>query len=83
MAKYTPKERILVSFEPQGKGHQSITSWNIESNLYYTDDFFATRTLSVPSGSRFMLTESFLFVAKVTSTLTQEVSLLVSGTELG
>ncbi|CAD8152892.1 unnamed protein product [Paramecium pentaurelia] len=26
MAKYTPKERILASFEPQGKGHQSISN---------------------------------------------------------
>ncbi|CAK75654.1 unnamed protein product (macronuclear) [Paramecium tetraurelia] len=83
MAKYTPKERILASFEPQGKGHQSISSWNMDYNLYYSDDFFQTRTLSVPAGSRFMLTESFLFVAKVTSQATQEVSLYVSGTELG
>ncbi|CAD8155036.1 unnamed protein product [Paramecium octaurelia] len=83
MAKYTPKERILASFEPQGKGHQSISSWNMDYNLYYSDDFFQTRTLSVPAGSKFMLTESFLFVAKVTSQATQEVSLYVSGTELG
>ncbi|CAD8063565.1 unnamed protein product [Paramecium sonneborni] len=83
MAKYTPKERILASFDPQGRGHQSISSWNMDSNLYYSDDFFQTRTLSVPAGSRFLLTESFLFVAKVTSQYTQEVSLYVSGTELG
>ncbi|CAK66018.1 unnamed protein product (macronuclear) [Paramecium tetraurelia] len=83
MAKYTPKERILASFDPQGRGHQSISSWNMDANLYYSDDFFQTRTLSVPAGSRFLLTESFLFVAKVTSQYTQEVSLYVSGTELG
>lgn len=45
MAKYVPKERILASFEPNAKGHQSLSSWNTEANLYYSDDFFSTRTL--------------------------------------
>lgn len=61
-----------------GSGHQSLTTWNNEANLYYSDDFFETRVMSVASGPRFLLTDNFLFVAQITNPSTQEVSLFVS-----
>lgn len=63
MTKNVPEERILVSFDPVGKGHQTMATWSTQSNLYYSDDFFKTRILSVPNGARFLLSETYLFVA--------------------
>ena len=74
----TPENRIFVSFEASGKGNQALSSWNTDTSLYYSDNFFETRELLVNAGARFMITPSYMFVAKVTNAVSKEISLLIS-----
>ena len=43
--KGVPKERILLTYEPRGTGHQQDLGWNYKVDLVYSDDFFKTTIL--------------------------------------
>ena len=52
-----PKERILVTFEPEGQGHQRNKGWSKDISLYMSDVFFnGSSTLLVERGNKFLLT---------------------------
>jgi len=76
--KGVPKERILLTYEPRGTGHQQDLGWNYKVDLVYSDDFFKTTILLVSKGNKFLLTNHYLFVATVSDQETQEVFLLGS-----
>jgi len=71
-----PKERILVTYEPRGKGDQKHKGWNYKIDFVYSDDFFKTKKIGALKGNKFMLTKSYLFVAQVVDQESQEVTLL-------
>jgi len=71
-----PKERILVTYEPRGRGDQKHNGWNYKIDFVYSDDFFKTKKIVTQKGNKFMLTKNYLFVAQVVDQETQEVSLL-------
>lgn len=73
-----PKERILISHDPRGKGNQNHAGWSYKIDLIYTDDFLKTRKTAVHKGNKFLLTNDYLFVAQVVDQELQEVNLLVS-----
>lgn len=73
-----PSERILLSYEPFGKGHQKFNGWNYKIDFAYSDDFFKTKTAVVHKGNKFLLTEHYLYVAQVVDVEEQEVLLQVS-----
>ncbi len=73
-----PKERILLTYEPRGKGHQQNKGWNYKIDFVYSDDFFETRKIGAHKGNKFLLTKNYLFVAQVLDQEDQEVMLLVT-----
>lgn len=73
-----PKERILITYEPRGKGHQKTSGWNYKVDFAYSDDFFHTRKVPAHKGNKFMLTKDYLYVAQVVDQENQEVVLLTS-----
>lgn len=73
-----PKERILITYEPKGKGDQKQGAWNYKVDLIYTDDFLKTKKTALHKGNKFLLTEDYLFVAQVADQELQEVNLYVS-----
>jgi hypothetical protein len=73
-----PKERIIVTTEQFGKGHQKTQGWSYKVDLYYSDDFFKTVRIGVHKGNRFFLTKNYLYVAQVIDVETQDVNLLVA-----
>merc|ERR1712032_1062269 len=73
-----PKERILVTYEPRGRGDQKHKGWNYKIDFIYSDDFFKTKRIVSQKGNKFMLTKDYLFVAQVMDQEVQEVSLLIS-----
>lgn len=73
-----PKERIFLAHEPSGKGHQKISGWSEKVHLSFSDNFFKTRKMLVMYGNKFLVTDNFIFVAKVISEETQDVSLMVA-----
>ena len=74
--KGVPKERILMTYEPRGKGDQTQTGWNYKVDFVYSDDFFKTTKVLASKGNKFLLTNHYLFVAQVVDQDTQEVLLL-------
>ena len=77
-----PKERILVSYEPRGRGDQKHHGWNYKIDFVYSDDFFKTKKIASQKGNKFMLTKDYLFVAQVIDQEVQEVTLLASNSSL-
>ncbi|CAD8059049.1 unnamed protein product [Paramecium primaurelia] len=73
-----PEQRILITYEPNGKGHQQLSGWNMKTHLFYSDDFMKTKTMLVNQGNKFQLTPNHIFVAQVMNSSNQEVKLLVS-----
>lgn len=73
-----PKERILVTIEIRGKGHQRQDGWNYKIDMFYSDDFFKTKRIGVHKGNRFLLANDYLYVAQVVDEDSQEVNLLVA-----
>ena len=73
-----PKERILLSYEPRGKGHQKSIGWNYKVDFIYSDDFFKSKRVGAHKGNKFLLTKNYLFVAQVVDQEDQEVMLLVT-----
>ncbi len=71
-----PKERVLLSYEPRGKGHQKSLGWNYKVDFIYSDDFFKTRRVGAHKGNKFLLTKNYLFVAQLVDQEDQEVMLL-------
>ena len=48
-----PKERIIVTYQPKGRGHQKDTGkWNYKIDLVYSDDFFKTKIVGNRKGNR-------------------------------
>jgi len=76
-----PKERILASYYPRGKGDQEHVGWNYKIDLVYSDDFFHSKKVAAHKGNKFLLTDSFLFVAQVADQELQEVLLLVANSD--
>lgn len=76
-----PKERILVTYEPRGRGDQKHIGWNYKIDMVFSDDFFKTKRFAVHKGNKFLLTDSYLFVAQVIDQEDQEVILLVSSSK--
>lgn len=77
-----PKERIIASYDPRGRGDQKQVGWNYKIDLVYSDDFFKTKKIAAHKGNKFLLTEHYLFVAQVADQELQEVMLLVSDSSL-
>lgn len=73
-----PKERVLITYEPRGKGHQKNTGWNYKVDFAYSDDFFINRKVPAHKGNKFMLTKDYLYVAQVVDQEHQEVVLLAA-----
>lgn len=73
-----PKERILVTYEPRGKGDQYHSGWNYKIDFMYSDDFFKTKKVGAHKGNKFMITKNYLYVAQVVDQESQEVVLLGS-----
>lgn len=73
-----PKERILLSYEPRGKGDQKHVGWSYKVDLIYSDDFFKTKRIAAQKGNKFLLTHNYLFVAQVVDQESQEVTLLAT-----
>jgi hypothetical protein len=53
MAALVPETRILVTYEPNGKGHQRVSGWSLQTHFFYTDDFFNSTTM-VYSANKYM-----------------------------
>jgi hypothetical protein len=76
-----PKERILLTHEPRGKGDQKHAGWNYKVDFVYSDDFFKTQKVAASKGNKFMLTKNYLFVAQVVDQSAQEVMLLTANSQ--
>jgi len=74
---FVPKERIILSHEPKGKGNQKLSGWSEKIQVSMSDDFFATSKLVVPKGNKFLVTKTFFFVVQVSDESEQDVTLLV------
>lgn len=75
-----PKERILITKKVDIKLENNHTHINndledINTSLYYSDDYFDTNTELVSGGNMFFINEKFIFVAKKT---TKGIELLIS-----
>ena len=73
-----PKERILLTYEPRGRGNQKFESWNYKIDFIYSDDFLKTSKALVYKGNKFLLTKNYLFVEQTLDQDTKESKLLVS-----
>jgi hypothetical protein len=73
-----PKERILVTLQMKGKGHQNEVGWNYKIDFIYSDDFFKTKRIGAHKGNKFLLTKNHIFVAQVADQESQDVTLLVA-----
>lgn len=71
-----PKERIIITYDPKGKGNQTNAGWNYKIDMIYSDDFFKTKKIAVQKGNKFLITKDFFFVAQVVDQEQQEVMLL-------
>lgn len=61
-------ERIFITHDPTATGHQNQDrkTWSPSVNLYYSDDFFATKKLALNNGNSIIKTEHYMFIAKAT-----------------
>jgi len=75
-----PKARILLTYEPRGKGDQTNKGWNYKIDFVYSDDFFRTKKIAAAKGNKFIISQNYIFVAQVVDQQNQEVMLLSAGT---
>jgi hypothetical protein len=63
-----PKERIFITHDPTASGHQNALkkTWSPTVNLYYSDDFFKTKKLTLNNGNSIIKTDHYMFIAKAT-----------------
>ena len=73
-----PKERILMSYEPNGRGNQKTSGWNYKIDFVYSDNYFNTKKIGAQKGNKFLLTKDYLFLAQVVDQDSQEVMLLTA-----
>jgi hypothetical protein len=73
-----PKERILITLEPRGKGDQAHNGWSYKVDFIYSDDFFRTKRIGAHKGNKFLLTKNYIYVAQVVDQEDQEVALIVA-----
>lgn len=73
-----PKERIIMSYEPRGRGNQNLSGWNYKIDFVVSDNFLKSSKVLVYKGNKFLLTKHYLFVAQVLDQETQETKLLVA-----
>ena len=73
-----PKERILLTYQPRGRGDQIIGGLNYKIDFVMSDDFLKSIKVLVFKGNKFLLCKHYLFVAQVHDQETQETKLLVS-----
>jgi hypothetical protein len=57
--KKLPKERVFITHDPTATGHQNKDrkTWSPSVNLYYSDDFFASKKLALNNGNSIIKTE--------------------------
>jgi len=60
-----PDERIIIAYEPNGKGNQISFGWNNKISIAQSDDFFKTSKILVERGNKFLISDVYIFVAKV------------------
>lgn len=77
-----PKQRIIATYDPKGKGHQKEIGWNYKFDLIYSDDFFVTKKIGLQKGNKFLITKDYMYVAQVVDQDAQEVMLLSSNPKL-
>ena len=61
-----PDQRILVTRDADGKGHQKNSkksTWSTKIDLFVSDDLFQTSTLLLEAGNTIVKTQQFMFVA--------------------
>ena len=73
-----PKRRIILAYEPNGRGNQVSFGWNRNVHVVMSDDFFTTNKTLVEQGNKFLISEFYIFVARVQDQTSQDVQLMVS-----
>lgn len=73
-----PQERIIVSHITKKEGHQSSDKWIEEAEIAYSDDYFKNKTVLVPGGNKFLISEHFLFAIEVRDAAKEEIRFLVA-----
>ena len=61
-----PDERIFVTRDAEGKGHQSESkkqTWSTKIDLFVSDNLFKTSSLLLESGNTIVKTSQYMFVA--------------------
>ena len=66
--KKLPKERVFVTHDPTATGHQNQNrrTWSPTVNLYFSDDFFESKTMALTNGNSLIKTENYMFCARAT-----------------
>jgi len=78
-ADHLPKHAILASQFKTKTGDQRFGFWDRDIDFIVSNDFWASSpTILVERGNRFLFTAKFLFVAKVHSSLDNQVTLQMS-----
>ena len=57
-----PKERILLTYDPKGRGQQITKGWNYKVDFVYSDNFLNSVKIGIRKGNKFLLTNNFIFV---------------------
>lgn len=73
-----PNERVYVTYIPNASGHQYLKGWSNKVDFVRSDDYFASKTVLVPRGNKFIVSSRYVLVAQVTEEDSTEVQLLVS-----
>ena len=77
-----PETRIIIAHMTNRKGHQVEGKWVEEAEIAMSDDFFKTKTVLVPGGNKFMISEHFIYAVKVINEKTEEIQLLASNAKV-
>ena len=72
-----PKERILLTYLPGGRGNQKKTkNYSYKYDFVYSDNFFKSKFVGVRKGSKFFIKNDILYVAQVEDQESQIINLL-------
>ena len=72
-----PKERILLTYLPGGRGSQKKTvAYSYKYDFVYSDNFFRTKIVGVRKSSKFFIKNDVLYVAQVEDQELQIITLL-------
>jgi hypothetical protein len=74
----TPAHAIVATIMKTRVGSQRFGSWDSEIDFVRSDDFFQTESVLVVGGNRFLMTETYIFVAQVLRSRPNEVVLRLS-----